>query len=64
MKSKKLKEILAWFVIGAVVTLGIGIIIVSLSDSDQPKPSYALFLGVILVIAPIAFYLLRKRIRS
>ncbi len=62
MKSKKLKEVLAWFVIGAVVTLGIGIMIVSLSDSDQPKPSLAFYIGLILTIGAPAFYKFRKSI--
>jgi len=61
MKFRKLKDILALFGIGGLVALGIGVIIVALSNSDQPKPSYALFVGIILVIVPPIFYWLRKR---
>jgi len=60
---KKLKDILALFGIGGLVTLGIVVLIVSLSNLDQSIAFYGLFVGVVLIKAPLIIYWLRKRIR-
>jgi len=63
MKFRKLKDILALFGIGGLVALGIGVLIVSLSNLDEPMAYYGLFVGVVLIKAPLIIYWLRKRIR-
>jgi len=60
---KKLKDILALFGIGGLVTLGIVVLIVSLSNLDQSIAYYGLFVGVVMIKAPLIIYWLRKRIR-
>jgi len=60
---KKLKDILTLFGIGVLVALGIGMLIVSLSNLDQLLAYYGLFVGVVLIKAPLIIYWLRKRIR-
>jgi len=59
---KKLKDILTLFGIGVLVALGIGVLIVSLSNLDQSLAYYGLFVGVVLIKAPLIIYWLRKRI--
>ncbi len=60
---KKLKDILALFGIGGLVALGMGVLIVSLSIFDQSIAYYGLFVGVVLIKAPLIIYWFRKRIR-
>jgi len=60
---KKLKDILTLFGIGVLFAIGIGVLIVSLSNLDQLFAYYGLFVGVVLIKAPLIIYWLRKRIR-